>query len=157
MSVQFRKIAVFCLMSFTAFGGVARLEAAPSNTCSCRAPLTSVAVVREVNGKVFVSQAEGMRPAKPDAGVSLPARLLTGPASTTIISIGDTCELSVAEKQLVRIEDDHGAWCVRSEAARAAGSAQPAPQSPVPISVLSVVAGGKVVISIANKDARVSR
>jgi hypothetical protein len=157
MSVYFRKTAVFCLIALTSSAHGTPLEAAPSENCGCRVPLNSTAVLREVKGKVFVSEADGMRPARPDAGLSLPTRLLTGPASTTIIAIGDTCKLSVAEKQLVRIEDDNGAWCVRSEAARAAGPKQPAPQSPVPITVLSVLAGGKVIISIANKDARVSR
>lgn len=158
MTGHFKKSAVFCLIALTSLGADAPLETAPSEICGCRAPLSSTAVVREVNGKVFVSQPDGMRPARPDADLSLPARLLTGPASTTVVTIGDTCELSVAEKQLVRIEDDNGAWCVRAEAARAGGSIQPkTAQSPVPIGVLSVLAGGNVVISIARKDQRVSR
>ncbi|PYB71697.1 hypothetical protein [Rhizobium wuzhouense] len=157
MNGHFKTSAAFCLIAITSLGLDAPPEAVPPSICGCRAPLASTAILREVTGKVFVSQAEGMRPARADMEVSLPGRLLTGPSSATILKIGDTCTLSVSEKQLIRIEDEHGSWCVRAEAARAAGPTQPAPQSPVPISVLSVLAGGKVMISIARKDERVSR
>jgi hypothetical protein len=158
MKAHLKKSAVFCLIALSSLGADAPLETVPSEICGCRAPLGSTAVLRDVTGKVFVSQPDGMRPAGPDTDFTLPARVLTGPKSATNIMIGDTCALSVTEKQMVRIKEDGGAWCVNTEAAaQAAGPTQPAPQSPVPISILSAVAGTSVVISIARKDERVSR
>lgn len=157
MNEQFKKAAVFCMIGLASMGLDAPSDVAEPSICGCRAPLASTAVLREVTGKVFVSQTEGMRPAQVDVSVSLPAKLLTGPSSTTTLKIGDTCTLSVPEKRLVRIEDEEGFWCVRAEAARPAGPLQAAPQSPVPISVLGILAGSKVMISIARKDERVSR
>ncbi|MDH4412415.1 MAG: hypothetical protein QE484_03870 [Rhizobium sp.] len=134
-------------------------ETTDTAICGCRAPLESAAVLRDVTGKVFVSQPDGMQPARTDADFSLPARLLTGPKSQTTIQIGDTCTLSVPEKQLVRIDDDRGAWCVQADAAGPGlpSQASASVQSPLPISILGALAGTSVLISAATKDERVSR
>lgn len=157
MYAQIARISAFCLVALGSLGLDASHGAVMPELCGCQAAPDAKAVLLGINGTVFVSQLDGMRPAQVDAGVSLPARLLTGPQSSTTIKIGQACNVTVPERQSVRIEMRDGAWCVRAEAAGPRLPSQSAAQSPLPISILGTIAASSVVISISEKDQRVSR
>lgn len=145
-------------------------SAADPVTCDCGAPLDSVGVVRTMAGKVFVSQETGMSQPQPDSTFSLPARIVTGPRSSLTIEVGGLCRMSIAENQMLRIQNEDGIWCAHSEAAPAVAPAV----APGPVAAAStfvapagksagpaVIVGGLIAqttfFAIAHKDQRVSR
>lgn len=105
------KLFIFAaIVSVALIAGEAAAEERPA--CGCSVARNSEGLVRSAVGKVFVSRESGLGPARADQRFTMPARILTGPKSSSTVQIGNDCKVSITENKSVEIRENSGKWCV---------------------------------------------
>jgi len=113
------KLFIFGVVASVALiAGGALAEERPA--CGCTVARGSEGLVRSAIGKVFVSRETGLGPARAEQKFTMPARILTGPKSSSTVQIGNDCKVSITENKSVEIREETGKWCVHVGGGQAA-------------------------------------
>ncbi|MAY64100.1 MAG: hypothetical protein CML29_17995 [Rhizobiales bacterium] len=152
-------------------GGLA--PAMAQSPCGCEPERDAVGTVSSSLGRVFVSDKAGYVPVRAEDRFSLPARVMAGPKSSSVIKIGKRCQIQVDANQTVEIAREEGRWCAFVIGDRGAEGADPTQGSSgaagasatigagipeiAPLLIMSTIAAASIPISTNRSDERVSR
>lgn len=152
-------VALFGTVSLTGAMGLPSMSFAQDlRACECVTARGASAMVREVKGRVLISQAAGLVPAGENAPVRVPGRVVTGPQSSSLVVVGDGCEVRVGANQSAEIRGEGGQLCLRltdnaPQGLVPAGGIPPV----VPLTLLGLGGVGILIFAITDEDNKVSQ
>lgn len=176
MSSVWQRNGVSALLCALVFSGSAfvpsqvaaqtRTVARDGTTCECVAARTATAVVRDVRGRILATQQNGLVPAQSNASILLPGRVVSGPQSSAVVTLGGDCSVRVGANSSIEIKRDDGRLCLAlfdssgggvggaSGGTVAAGGTTVSPL--IPLSLGGLALGG-LIFAISDDDKPVSR
>ena len=154
-----RALSGFSCLSLILAASVLGASPAAAQSCGCPAVGQAVGLVRVSVGKVLASNETGFVELQARNQLRLPARVIAGPRSQTVIQIGGDCRISVAAGSTVDISNQNGRWCPSVDEgaiaeATAAGLSLP---EIAPLAAMGTVAAATAGFSANRAADRVSR
>lgn len=142
----------------SSFGALAADMA--ERTCQCVAARDSGALVREARGNVLATQKIGLMPVQSNQTMYVPGRVVAGASSSSVVALGERCEVTIGSNQSAEIRAQGGQLClqvvdnglpVKAVAAPAAAVA-PAISPLVPLAALGAAGIVTAVVISQNGD-----
>jgi len=153
-------VALFGTVGLTGALGLPSMSFAQDlRTCECVTVRGASAMVREVKGRVLASQAAGLVPAGENASIRVPGRVVAGPQSSSLVVVGDRCEVRVGANQSAEIRGEGGQLCLRLTDNAPQGPVSPGGGIPpvVPLTILGLGGAGILIFAITDEDNKVSQ
>lgn len=104
---------VVTLSSFGAMAADLVYKAEPTD-CRCLVSRDTQGLIREARGNVMATQRTGFSPVQTnDTTMHLPGRVVTGVLSSSVVALGDRCEVSMGASETAEITAENGRLCLR--------------------------------------------
>lgn len=83
------------------------------STCRCVVSRGAIGLIREANGNVMATQRTGLVPVQANSTMRVPGRVVTGASSSSVVALGDRCEVAVGANESAEITAEQGRLCLR--------------------------------------------
>lgn len=148
-------IALFATVAFVWTAMQGNASAQSSGECLCLVPAAlggqTIGSIINANGQVQVSQTAGFGPGSAGTALFQGNRIIVGPASNALISVGPNCRLRIPENTDVSLNPVDGNICVGSTEATGNSAGQTTTAQTIGrIIIGGVVIGGWVDIAVSH-------
>lgn len=121
------------LSSFGASAADMAYKAEPTD-CRCLVSRDTTGLIRDARGNVMATQRSGLVAVQANDTMYLPGRVVTGTLSSSVVALGDRCEVAMGSNETAEITAEGGRLCLRVVS-------DPGLSPVVPLAALGVAAG----------------